>query len=264
MLDGSHLQIDTLDAGEAGECKGKESTGMSVEDFVAVLHCFPVLSLLNISDTSLDTVAHRHYISSKCRTELFIERDSRRLQFVQAVIDNDVPAVRRLMSSGAELDLKLGPWCSSLLYMNWKARCTSTVGAKALQAPYFLCDHSKEELRPTVVHLAILYDSQEVLSNLIFTGADMNHALISNVWCADVLDFDDKLLSNEDVNDEFRNKYEEETTKSIKGMCLDERATTLRIKKAMSKCMIYNPLELCEYMFERNVFRRSLPRDACL
>ena len=136
----------------------------------------PNLRLLNVQDTAL--AAWRDSLLEVLHEDVCLEVKARRELFVEAVINNDDAALRRLVGSGQDINIRVGPWGAAILADAWRSRGR----AAKLQAPFFLCTHDDEELRPTALHLALYFNAQDCLAFLRFMNADTRQ----RVWMGDV------------------------------------------------------------------------------
>ena len=158
-----------------------------VEEVLATLGALPSLSLLNICDT-LDTLSTRASLQATLDpddTSLWLEPYNREILLLQAVIDGDVVTSRRYVSDGVDIDFRLGPWAAATLHRSWKERCNYQ-SQKFLVSPYFNCAHKEERLRPRLVHIAVMFNSGQILADLVTLGADLKGV----VWFGDVFEYE--------------------------------------------------------------------------
>lgn len=96
---------------------------------------------------------------------------------MSALIADDEEQMRRLLQCGQDMDECVGPWASSLLRAAWLDRGMSRI-------PFVLCTNKDETLRPSPLHIAIIFNSWRCLITLVAYGVSQD----SSVWFGDVLD----------------------------------------------------------------------------
>lgn len=116
------------------------------------------LKLLNIGDS--DMAVYKQELSAVLPSFTVVQYSARRVYFIEALIKNDIQAVKEYINTGIDVNMRVGEWGSELLASTWKNRCqASTI--------FFDCNHPDESLRPNAVHVAVYFNSQESLQVLI-------------------------------------------------------------------------------------------------
>lgn len=146
-----------------------DSSGViGLSDVMSTLSCLPELRILNIENTPLaDEENVRESLLSVLREDVCIEILFRDTQFLLAVIDNDTEAVWNFIGSGGDINVRASLDLNEIMVDKW----TEVYEASTV---FVLCDHEDEDLRPTAVHLAIVFQSLEALEVLIYCGADQH------------------------------------------------------------------------------------------
>lgn len=158
-------------------------------DTAQSLACLPklkMLRLLNVQGTPLESFRSDNgmiLLDALASRDICVESQTRAELFLQSIIDNDEPAMRRYVSSGQDVNCRFGPWADKIFAAAWLTRCRETVANKQLQTPCFLCSHPQEELRPTPLHVAIMFNAQDCLAFLRFVNADLK----ASCWLGDVV-----------------------------------------------------------------------------
>ncbi len=152
------------------------------------------LTVLNLSE-SPTLWEHRTSLQLQLAPSLYVEPRSRRLLFCEAIMNKDTNTARRMVADGVDINMTLGPWFADLLREYWLKRCNAITTTKNLSTPCFMCTHHAEKHRPTPLALAIMWNAQEIATDLIFMGA----SLFMQVWFSDVIDYEGKLVVDEDA-----------------------------------------------------------------
>jgi len=139
-----------------------------LSDAMAALSGLPELRLLNIENTPLsDEDRVRDRLLDVLRSDVCFEEYSRDTLFLLAVIENDSNSVWNFIGSGQNINVRATTDLSTVLTTKWKDVFEeSTV--------FVDCDYEEEELRPTAIHLAIIFQNLDVLEVLLYCGADVN------------------------------------------------------------------------------------------
>jgi hypothetical protein len=117
-----------------------------------------LLMLINVGDSSLHDTGAK--LSMILPVTTYIEMTPRKTLFIDAIINNDIITVKDYIYNGQEVNIRIGDWAMDLFVNTWKDRCqTSTL--------FFDCNHPDETMRPTPVHIALFFNSQESLECLI-------------------------------------------------------------------------------------------------
>lgn len=172
------------------ECLHVESS----ESNLGLFSRLPSLQLLNSADSSL--VSFGSLISSSCDFNVCIESNPRKIRFLQAIIDNDYTTAHWLIGSGQDINIRIGPWADALLLRSWKSRCKYSRISTPLVQPSF----TNEQLRPTPLHISLLFNSLEIIRDLVESGADLK----ARCWYGEVKE------------DSFENKLVEDKSKASK------------------------------------------------
>jgi len=191
VLDSTQLCNDNSSTGGNNSKKNASSSSSSstsvaaaasideaFEDTLECLACMTSLRVLNLRDTQL--TKHSRDILAVLHEDLCLEPKSRREQFLEAIIANDEPVMRRLATSGEDIDMRIGAWATELMTHAWRTRCKTP----KLQTPFFLVNSDNHEFLPTPLHLAIFFNATNCLATLLFLGANQAR----EVWCGDVLE----------------------------------------------------------------------------
>lgn len=111
------------------------------------------------------------------------------MQLLDAVLADDVAAARKLLLTGLDVNMVCGPWAEPTLAAAWRSK--GKFGKQT--APFFVCSHEDIHLRPRLVHVAIYFNRQKCIRQLVELAVDMS----SRVWLSDVKDRNDILLPND-------------------------------------------------------------------
>lgn len=100
---------------------------------------------------------------------------------VKAIVRKDASLAWMLLSSGVNHDTRVGPWAAAYLTSVWNSelcgagllpRSTNPAVAAPVggAVPYVLCHHQQERLRPTLLHLSILFNAVPIIAMLVMLG----------------------------------------------------------------------------------------------
>lgn len=198
-------------------CKGLHDDSC-IQSSLNCLSQLKSLRLLNIQATALDTYVREDgmVLADVLHDDVCLEAKSRRELFVEAIIANDEIMLRRLVGGGQDLNVRVGPWAQAIMTAAWTNRCRTA----KLQTPYVLCTHPDPELRPTPLHIAIMFNSQDCLAFLLFLNADAKCCC----WFSDVQERSSELIMAES-------------------------------KASVQSTQVFTSIELVDAMFDRNVHR---------
>jgi hypothetical protein len=108
---------------------------------------------------------------------------------LETVLADDAAATKRLFQTGMDVNMVMGPWAENILCAAWRAK--GKFGKQ--NAPFFICSHDDESLRPRLLHLAIYFNRQKCIRTMVELNVDSS----SRVWMSDVKERGSKLLVNE-------------------------------------------------------------------
>ena len=190
----------------------------SGEENITALSQLGSLRLLNVCGTVLENYQREDgmILVDVLHQDICVESKPRRELFVEALMENNEPVLHRLIGSGQDVNIRVGPWAENLFTETWRTRCKTP----KLQTPYFLLDHPDTEMLPTPLHIAIMFNSQDAVALLRLVNADPK----KECWFSDV------------VERNFR-------------LDVDE------VKSSQQKQQVFTTDELVDAMFERNVYR---------
>ena len=121
------------------------------------------LRILNVNNTVLSNSSP--LILESLHIDASLETHSRDYLFILAAIENDFEKLRLYIGSGQDLETRAGPEFSGKFIELWQEKLEGST-------PFVACMHEDELLRPTALHLAILFYSIECVEILTFAGAD--------------------------------------------------------------------------------------------
>ena len=146
-----------------------DSTGITstrqVPDVIDVIKDFKELRLINVGNTTLTN--HRQAILDVMRQDSVLEADSRDALFMKAAIENDIDMLRWYIGSGIDINARAGDEISKYLLDLWLDKLEGSTA-------FVMVGHEDEILRPTALHLAILFNSIEAVELLCYAGADVD------------------------------------------------------------------------------------------
>jgi hypothetical protein len=172
----------------------------AVEVLLDVLRTLPSLRTLNLCESALDWPALQaaNVPARLPHSTLHLECRSRRLQFCEAIMDNDTLTMRRLAGDGVDINMVLGPWFAPTLFSYWHKRCNAIANTKRVKTPCFLCEHPTEKHRPTPLALAVMWNAQGCVADLLFMGANA----FMQVWFGEVLEAGGRMVVDEEAQEE--------------------------------------------------------------
>ena len=154
-----------------------DSSGLQLNEHVSesivCVSCLPNLRMLNVSNTALSD--HREKLIESMHIEALLESESRDNMFFRAAAENNIEFLRLYIGSGQDLEVRAGPDLSSYLVPLWLDKCDGST-------PFVDCRCSDEVLRPTALHLAMIFNAIEAVEVLVYAGANTD----SLVWFAEV------------------------------------------------------------------------------
>ena len=146
-----------------------DSTGLTstrhIPDFIDVIKDFKELRMLNVGNTILTD--HRQDILEVMRLDSVLEIDSRDALFMKAAVENNVDMLRWYLGNGMDINMRASPEISQYLLELWLNKLEGSTA-------FVMANHGDEILRPTALHLAILFNSIEVAEVLCYAGADVD------------------------------------------------------------------------------------------
>ncbi len=224
-----------------------DSTGITsarhVPDVLDVIKDFKLLRLLNVGNTILTN--HRQAILDVMRQDSVLEADSRDTLFLKAAINNDVDMLRWYVGSGIDINIRASTEISQYLFDLWLNKLEGSTG-------FVMVGHEDEILRPTALHLAILFNSIEAVELLCYAGADVDlYCFFSDVKLVDGNVFiwdEEKTTFNAEVKKIENPRYVMTTEVN----CLDLIESTfeqniVRLASGLKKDKIMNWKEIARY-----------------
>jgi hypothetical protein len=94
---------------------------------------------------------------------------------LDAVITNDGLRVYHCLTSGENVNTKIGPWAEAQLVQVWSSHDL----ANEIQIPFFVVSHTDHSLRPSFLHLAIYFNAISVIEVLMEQSINLSY---ENVW----------------------------------------------------------------------------------
>jgi hypothetical protein len=108
---------------------------------------------------------------------------------LEYILNDDPIASKRLFLTGLDVNMVCGMWAEDILSAAWRAS-----GKFNKQfAPFFICNHENEALRPRLVHVAIYFNRKKCIKLLVELNVDIDN----RVWMSDVKERGPKLFINE-------------------------------------------------------------------
>jgi len=117
------------------------------------------------------------------------------MQFCDAIMNNDTITMRRLANDGVDVNMELGLWFEQTMLRVWKTRCRAEINGRIVSTPCFMCGHKDPKHRPTSLALAVMFNAQGCLTDLLFMGAHP----IMQVWFGEVMESGNRLVVNEEA-----------------------------------------------------------------
>ena len=224
-----------------------DSTGITsarhVPDCLDVLQGFRELRLLNVGNTILTN--HRQALLEVMRQDSVLESDSRDALFMKAAVENNVDELRWYVGSGIDINTRAGTDIYEYLLDMWLDRLEGSTG-------FFMVNHEDEILRPTALHLAILFNSIEAAEVLCYAGADVDlYCFFSDVKLVDGNKFiwdEEKAIFNAEVKKIENPRH----VMTVEVNCLDLieltfEQNTVRLASGLKRDKIINWKEIARY-----------------
>ncbi|RYH31449.1 hypothetical protein EON65_02590 [archaeon] len=128
----------------------------------------PELKLLNVVNS--DFSAYRDLMPLKIHHRVYIETNTRRIQFFDAILRNDSKEMCNLLTYGQDMNMQATMQDAHFLTSAFIDRCTYP--KYRLQTPFFLLTPTTPAHHmPAAIHIAIWFNSLECLQILIDLGA---------------------------------------------------------------------------------------------
>ena len=123
------------------------------------------LSVINIGNTP--AVKYAKYLSNISKNTLYVLSKPRSYYWFLNIINNDHEEVRQMILNGMDVNIRAGQLELDLFFLAWTERCQA-------RTPYFDCISENETIRPTGVHVALLFNSVESLKHLVRAEANQD------------------------------------------------------------------------------------------
>lgn len=154
----------------------KSKTPMvAAQEALQVLTKLQSLKILNLTESpaidSLEAIALLQDSFQRHGMSVYIEPRTRRIQFCDAIMNNDTITMRRLAHDGIDVNMELGPWFAPTMLYVWKTRCRAEINGRIVSTPCFMCKHEIPKHRPNPLALAVMFNAQGCLMDLLFMGA---------------------------------------------------------------------------------------------
>lgn len=165
--------------------QGIRATFHSFFDKIAQIDC---LRVINIGNSP--AVKYAKYLKSKISNDTtFVLSKPRSYYWFLNIINNDHEEVRAMILNGMDINCRAGQSEMDLFFLAWRERCKG-------KTPFFDCMSENETLRPTGVHIALMFNSVECLKHLVKAEAKQECA----VWLGKV---DVESCSESDTDDSW-------------------------------------------------------------
>lgn len=148
--------------------------------------------------------------------DVCLEKHSLSHKLVEAIVHNNVDAARRFLQGGVYINERVGPWINDYFADIWHSTRggadipavksyggfigtpTHTTRDKRIHGtiPFFNCNHENIDWRPTYLHIALLFNTREILQLLVMMGADLG----AQVWFSYIkFDMDNVVYTDAEV-----------------------------------------------------------------
>jgi len=163
------------------------------------------LRVINAAHTELGDTFYDSCVNA-VHEDVCLEKRSVSHKLVVAIVNNDVDAARRYLQSGVYINERVGPWINDFFADIWHSvrggadipevksyggfvgTPSQTTRDKRIPGsiPFFNCNHEDIFLRPTYVHIAIVFNAREILQLLVTLGAELSAEVWFSYICIDV------------------------------------------------------------------------------
>lgn len=125
-------------------------------DKIAQIDC---LRVINIGNSP--AVKYVKYLQSKISNgTTYVLSKPRSYYWFLSIINNDHEEVRAMILNGMDINCRAGQPEMDLFFTAWRERCKG-------KTPFFDCISEDETLRPSAVHVAVMFNSVECLKHLV-------------------------------------------------------------------------------------------------